>query len=105
MADDHEEVVRIAGLLRGTESAAQTVSVRCRLILKAIASSLLTLILKYGLSSVSIMASVGNIYLNFGLWAIAIVPAWFIIRNIGHVFGDKKVDRETRALPETSDTE
>ena len=28
LADDHEEVVRIAGLLRGTESAAQCVSVR-----------------------------------------------------------------------------
>jgi len=28
LADDQEEVVRIAGLLRGTESAAQCVSVR-----------------------------------------------------------------------------
>lgn len=27
LADDQEEVIRIAGLLRGTESAAQTVSV------------------------------------------------------------------------------
>lgn len=51
------------------------------------------------------MASVGNIYLNFGLWAIAILPAWFIIRQIGHIFGDKKIDRERRALQETSDAE
>ncbi|KAJ5081760.1 hypothetical protein NUU61_010024, partial [Penicillium alfredii] len=77
LADDHEEVVRIAGLLRGTESAAQTVS--------------------YGLSSVSIMASVGDVYLNFGLWAVAIFPAWLIIREVGKKFGDKKIDRETRA--------
>ncbi|KAJ5172716.1 hypothetical protein N7492_005309 [Penicillium capsulatum] len=83
LADDHEEVVRIAGLLRGTESAAQTVS--------------------YGLSSVSVMASVGNIYLNFSLWGIAIIPAWLIIRQIGNVFGDKKIDRETRPLNDASD--
>ncbi|KAJ5666316.1 uncharacterized protein N7477_008764 [Penicillium maclennaniae] len=82
LADDHEEVVRIAGLLRGTESAAQCVS--------------------YGLSSVFIMASVGSVYFNFGLWAIAILPAWLIVRQVGHAFGDKKIDRETRALRDTS---
>lgn len=60
---------------------------------------------QYGLSSVSIMASVGNIYLNFGLWGIAILPAWLIIREVGHKFGDKKVDRETRALRDTSNNE
>lgn len=32
LADDQEEVVRIAGLLRGTESAAQCVSVRTPLV-------------------------------------------------------------------------
>lgn len=69
-----------------------------------IASSLLTSSLQYGLSSVSIMASVGNIYLNFGLWAIAIIPAWFIVRQIGHIFGDKKIDRETHTPRDTSDT-
>lgn len=51
------------------------------------------------------MASVGNIYLNFGLWAIAILPAWLIVRQVGHAFGDKKIDRETRALRDTSDNE
>lgn len=51
------------------------------------------------------MASVGNIYLNFGLWAIAILPAWLIVRQIGRGLGDKKIDRETRALRDTSGDE
>ncbi|KAJ5666832.1 hypothetical protein N7462_011241 [Penicillium macrosclerotiorum] len=85
LADDHEEVIRIAGLLRGTESAAQAVS--------------------YGLSSVSVMAAVGSIYLNFGLWAIGIPFAWLIVREIGHIYGDKKVNRETSALRDSSDHE
>jgi len=51
------------------------------------------------------MASVGNIYLNFGLWASAILPGWLIVRQVGYTFGDKKVDRETRALRDTSGNE
>lgn len=65
------------------------------LVLICIASLNADFNLQYGLSSVSVMASIGNIYFNFGLWAIAIVPAW-IIKQIGHVFGDKKIDRDTR---------
>jgi len=104
LADNNEEVVRIAGLLRGTESAAQTVSVRsCSPISKF--SRKLTRKIQYGLSSVSIMASVGDIYLNFGLWAVAILPAWLIVKEIGTVLGDKKLDRETRGLREASDGE
>ncbi|GAD93853.1 DUF895 domain membrane protein [Paecilomyces variotii No. 5] len=80
IAKDEEEVVRIAGLLRGTESAAQAVS--------------------YGLSSVPIMASIGNIYLNFALWAVALVPAWIVTKDIGVTLGDRKVERETRPLNE-----
>ncbi|KAL2867370.1 DUF895 domain membrane protein [Aspergillus lucknowensis] len=76
LAKDEEEVVRYASLLRGMESASQAVS--------------------YGLSSVSIMASVGSVYMNFGLWAVALYPAWLVIREIG-VSGDQKVERETRA--------
>ncbi|KAJ5907640.1 hypothetical protein N7495_000322 [Penicillium taxi] len=77
LADDDEEVVRIAGLLRGTESAAQAVS--------------------YGLSSVTVMAAVGSIYLNFCLWGIAIFPAWLLIREVGvGKYIDKKVERETQ---------
>ncbi|KAJ5646118.1 hypothetical protein N7490_002490 [Penicillium lividum] len=85
LADNDEEVVRIAGLLRGTESAAQAVS--------------------YGLSSVAVMAAVGSVYLNFVLWAIAILPAWLLVKEIGNLFGDKKLEREARALREPSDTE
>ncbi|KAJ5554917.1 Major facilitator superfamily domain general substrate transporter [Penicillium sp. DV-2018c] len=86
LADDHEEIVRISGLLRGTESAAQCVS--------------------YGLSSVRVMAAVGSVYLNFGLWALATLPAWLIVKEIGVAFGDKKISRETGEVRvESSETE
>jgi hypothetical protein len=51
------------------------------------------------------MAAVGSIYLNFGLWALAILPAWLIVKQIGEAFGDKKIERETVGLRETSDHE
>ncbi|KAL5354936.1 hypothetical protein BJX96DRAFT_161441 [Aspergillus floccosus] len=82
IANDDEEVVRIAGLLRGTESAAQAVS--------------------YGVSSIPIMATVGNIYLNFGLWAVSLVPAWLVIRKFGDSMGDRKVLREQRRTGEAA---
>ena len=63
LARNEAEIIRYAGLLRGTESAAQAVS--------------------YGLTSVSVMGQVGAVYLNFGLWAVSIVPAWFVIKEIG----------------------
>ncbi|KAL2217900.1 DUF895 domain membrane protein [Thermoascus aurantiacus ATCC 26904] len=78
LASDESEVVRISGLLRGTESAAQAVA--------------------YGLSSVPIMASIGNVYLCFALWAVSLAPAWIVIKEIGVTLGDKKVERETRVL-------
>jgi len=43
------------------------------------------------------MGEVGCIYLNFGLWAISIVPAWFVVKEIGVSIGrvrDKKEDGE-----------
>ncbi|GES61315.1 DUF895 domain membrane protein [Aspergillus terreus] len=82
IASDDEEVVRIAGLLRGTESAAQAVS--------------------YGVSSIPVMASVGNIYLNFGLWAVSLVPAWLVVRKFGVSMGDRKVLREQRRTGEVA---
>ncbi|KAI0752012.1 DUF895 domain membrane protein [Fomes fomentarius] len=75
LAESEAEVVRIAGLLRATESAAQAVS--------------------YGLNSVPIMAEIGGIYLNFGLWAISLYPGWLVVRQIGQGLGDRKVHRET----------
>ncbi|GIJ88096.1 hypothetical protein Asppvi_007013 [Aspergillus pseudoviridinutans] len=82
LASDEEEVVRMASLLRGTESASQAVS--------------------YGLDSVKIMSSVGSTYLNFGLWAIALLPAWLVIKEIGVSLGDRKVERETRRIDSDS---
>ncbi|PIG85042.1 DUF895 domain membrane protein [Aspergillus arachidicola] len=76
LAEDEEDVIRISGLLRGTESAAQAVS--------------------YGLNAVTIMASVGSVYLNFGLWAISLLPAWLVVKHIGVTLGDKKIQREAR---------
>ncbi|KIN01154.1 hypothetical protein OIDMADRAFT_54290 [Oidiodendron maius Zn] len=74
LATTNEEVVRIAGLLRGTESAVQAVS--------------------YGLNSIPIFADVGGVYLNFGLWALALLPGWLVVRGIGVTLGDRKVERE-----------
>lgn len=75
LAETEEEVVRIAGLLRGTESAWQAVS--------------------YGLSAVPIMAQTGSTYLNFGLWAFSLFPAWLVIKEIGVSLGDRKLLRES----------
>lgn len=51
------------------------------------------------------MAAVGSVYLNFGLWAIAILPAWLIVKQVGVDFGDKKIARETPGLREAVDHE
>jgi hypothetical protein len=58
-----QETVRLSALLRATESAWQALS--------------------YGLNALPIMATVGSTYTNFGLWAIAIFPAWLVIRGLG----------------------
>lgn len=41
----------------------------------------------------------GGIYLNFALWALAIIPGWLVIKDIGTIIGDKKMERESEALP------
>ena len=75
MVTEPEDVVRIAGLLRGTESAAQAVS--------------------YGLQSVESFGTVGGSALNFGLWGVSLLPAWLVIREIG-VTLEGRVEREAR---------
>ncbi|KAH9836790.1 DUF895 domain membrane protein [Rhodofomes roseus] len=80
IANSEEEVVRIAGLLRGVESASQAVS--------------------YGLNSMPIFAQVGGVYLNFGLWAISLYPGWLVVRQIGYGLGDRKVNREAKLAQE-----
>lgn len=42
-----------------------------------------------------IMAQIGNVYLNFGLWGVSLIPAWLVIRKIGVMLGNKKVERES----------
>ena len=37
----------------------------------------------YGLASLSVMGEAGAVYLHFGLWAVAIIPAWFVVREFG----------------------
>lgn len=95
LASTEAEVVRIAGLLRGTESAAQAVSVSLS-IMTPLRLLLWHLLMRtqYGLNSIPIMGSIGSVYLNFGLWAIAIVPAWLVIKEIGVTIVDKKLQRE-----------
>ncbi|KAH9855902.1 major facilitator superfamily domain-containing protein [Lenzites betulinus] len=74
LAKSPEEIVRLAGLLRGTESAAQAVS--------------------YGLGSVASFGRVGGSAVNFGLWGIALVPAWLVVKEIGGRLGDRREERE-----------
>jgi hypothetical protein len=45
------------------------------------------------------MASVGGVYLNFALWALAIIPGWLVVKDIGTAIGDKKLERESAGLP------
>ena len=33
------------------------------------------------------MGEVGSVYINFALWAISLVPAWFVIKEIGVSIG------------------
>ncbi|OAL56272.1 cytochrome c oxidase subunit 1 [Pyrenochaeta sp. DS3sAY3a] len=58
-----QETIRLAALLRGTESAWQALS--------------------YGLNALPIFATVGGPYFNFGIWAVAILPAWLVVKTIG----------------------
>lgn len=74
LAVDEPQVIRYAALLRGTESAWQAVS--------------------YGITSVTVFAEVGAVYWNFVLWAVAIWPAWLVLREFG---GDAKTAIEQTA--------
>ncbi|KAF5875401.1 putative duf895 domain membrane protein [Botrytis fragariae] len=78
LAKTPEEVVRIAALLRGTESAVQAVS--------------------YGLNSVTVMGDIGGVYLNFGLWGLALIPGWLLVKEIGVTLGDSKIAREREVI-------
>ncbi|KAI2629224.1 MFS general substrate transporter [Hypomontagnella submonticulosa] len=68
-----QETIRLAALLRGTESAWQAVS--------------------YGLNAIPIIAAVGGPYINFGLWGASLIPAWLVIKNFG--VDSDKIDVES----------
>jgi hypothetical protein len=74
LAVDEQEVIRYAALLRGSESAWQAVS--------------------YGITSVAVFAQVGAVYWNFALWAVAILPAWLVVKEFG---GEKNTAIEQTA--------
>jgi hypothetical protein len=40
------------------------------------------------------MGSIGGVYLNFALWALAVFPAWLVVREVGVSLGDRKVERD-----------
>lgn len=80
LVEEPADIIRIGGLLRATESAAQAVS--------------------YGLNAIESFGLVGASALNFGLWAVAVIPAWFTIREIGVTYwgrGEKET-KEAEAL-------
>ena len=74
LAKNDAEIIRYAGLLRGWESAVQAIA--------------------YGVASIVVIGEVGGVYINFGLWAISIVPAWFVIRQIGITTGNVLDERD-----------
>lgn len=63
ISNSPQETVRLAALLRGTESAWQALS--------------------YGLNALPAFAAVGGAYFNFGLWGLSLLPAWLLVRQIG----------------------
>ena len=47
------------------------------------------------------MASVGGVYLNLGLWAVSLIPAWFVVGKIG-VSKDEDVEIENKGVDSPS---
>ncbi|ROV95863.1 hypothetical protein VSDG_05110 [Cytospora chrysosperma] len=78
--NDESQIIRYAALLRGTESAWQALS--------------------YGLESLTVFAEYGGVYMNFGLWAIAIVPAWMVLRHLGET--TTSLDLDATDCPEVA---
>ncbi|SNX87572.1 related to DUF895 domain membrane protein [Melanopsichium pennsylvanicum] len=81
ISDDPSELIRLASILRGVESAGQCVS--------------------YGINSTSWrLDAVAS--LNMAQWAVSIMPAWFVIRKIG-VLDDGTKIHEARTYAEEGD--
>ncbi|KAH7390568.1 cytochrome c oxidase subunit 1 [Pyrenochaeta sp. MPI-SDFR-AT-0127] len=69
ISESPQETIRLAALLRGTESAWQALS--------------------YGLNALPVFATVGGTYFNFGLFGASLVPVWLVVREIGEIGGDR----------------
>ena len=91
LAKSPSEIIRLAGLLRGTESAWQAISVR---LLSIHLYKTRSYDRQYGFNSVAIMASVGGVYLNLGLWAVSLIPAWLVVSKIGLPNGDESFQKQ-----------
>jgi hypothetical protein len=62
ISDDPEDIIRLTAIIRGVESAGQAVS--------------------YGINSTSLrLDAIAGI--NLAQWAIAVVPAWLVVRKFG----------------------
>lgn len=44
------------------------------------------------------MGDIGGVYLNFGLWALALIPGWLVVKEIGVSLGDSKIAREREVI-------
>ncbi|KAI1808215.1 hypothetical protein F4811DRAFT_571247 [Daldinia bambusicola] len=81
LSSNPQETIRLAALLRGTESTWQAVS--------------------YGLNAIPIIAAVGGPYINFGLWGASLLPAWLVIKDFGT--DEDKSDLEGRVETQGED--
>ncbi|ORY91542.1 major facilitator superfamily domain-containing protein [Leucosporidium creatinivorum] len=75
LVEEPADIIRIGGLLRATESAAQAVS--------------------YGLNAIESFGLIGASALNFALWGVAVIPAWLVIKEIGVTYWGRG-EKETR---------
>lgn len=55
--------------------------------------------MQYGVSSLSVMGQAGSVYLNFSMWAVSIVPAWLVIREIGNKYSKEKREHKNAEDP------
>lgn len=83
LADSPADLLRLGGLLRATESAAQAIA--------------------YGLNSLdSFTSGPGGNALNFALWGAAIYPAWLVVRDVGVVYFGR-AEREAQQARDIAD--
>lgn len=92
LARNDAEIVRLAGLLRGTEVNITCLEIYTEQMLTAKQSAAQAV--SYGVSSIAVMGEVGCVYLNFGLWGISLLPAWLVIKEIGTKYSKLKREHE-----------